>query len=107
MPTAQLNVRIDEDLKLRGDQVLAREGLSAAQTIKSLWTFLSERQKVPAELCGRPSSRRTDEADALGTALEPGLAVRLAHEAGIDLKFEAASADALVDAVYDDKARRI
>ena len=81
MATSQLNVRIDSNLKKKGDEVLAREGMAGAQAIKALWEYLALEQRMPPNLTGR---RRQGEADR-SARFEPGLAVRLAAERGISL----------------------
>lgn len=40
--TVQMNVRIDGDVKRRGDRNLARAGYSPSQAVRALWTFAAE-----------------------------------------------------------------
>lgn len=42
-PVAQINVRIDRDLKAEGDAVLAEAGMSPTSIVRSLWTKLAQR----------------------------------------------------------------
>lgn len=44
---ATLNVRLPEDLKERGMQVLEREGVSASELIRDLFRELGETQQLP------------------------------------------------------------
>lgn len=63
MPTVQMNVRIDAQLKNAVDKVLRRDGLSASDAIRSLWLYIADRQQVPhletlAEEQARDEERR-------------------------------------------------
>lgn len=44
---ATLNVRIDKNLKARGDAVLMREGASVSDAIRELYRYLDQSQKLP------------------------------------------------------------
>ena len=39
---AQINVRIDKDLKLAGDAVLVGEGISPSEVVRALWNKLAQ-----------------------------------------------------------------
>ena len=54
--TAQINARIDPELKARGDEALAAAGLSPTQAIRALWEL---------------AARNADRPDAIGSALCP------------------------------------
>lgn len=103
MPQAQLNIRLDEELKRRGDAVLAREGLAAAQAIRSLWSYMAENQRTPAELRDSGRGGESDLESATNRSFEPGLAVRLAKERGIVLRPDDEKGDDCIDRVYADK----
>lgn len=45
--TSTLNVRLPEDLKERGMQVLAREGVSISELVRDLFYELEETQELP------------------------------------------------------------
>ncbi len=42
-----LNVRIDSALKERGDKVLAENGISVSNAVRSLWEELAKTREVP------------------------------------------------------------
>ena len=44
---ATLNVRMPQDLKERGEHVLAREGVSTSKAVRGLYRHLDELQRVP------------------------------------------------------------
>ena len=44
---ATLNVRLNKDLKQRGDAVLAREGISTTHAVRKLYQYLDQNQEVP------------------------------------------------------------
>lgn len=50
MATATLNVRLPEELKERGMQVLNREGISVSEIVRELFLYMEQNQKVPALL---------------------------------------------------------
>lgn len=45
--SATLNVRIDRDLKARGDAVLLREGASVSDAVRELYRYLERSQELP------------------------------------------------------------
>ncbi len=47
MGTATLNVRLPEELKERGLQVLEREGVSVSDLVRDLFGYLEENQELP------------------------------------------------------------
>lgn len=49
-PMAQINVRINRDLKEAGDAVLARLGVSPSQIVRDLWAKLVERRDNPQQV---------------------------------------------------------
>lgn len=48
--TATLNVRLPENLKKHGAQVLERNGLSVSDAVRGLYEYLQEHQSLPAFL---------------------------------------------------------
>ena len=44
---AVLNIRLPEELKKHGNQVLEREGVSVSQVVRDLYEFMSAEQDVP------------------------------------------------------------
>lgn len=42
-----INARLPEDLKLQGNKVLEREGISTTQAIRRLYEYLEKEQKIP------------------------------------------------------------
>lgn len=49
-PMAQINVRIDRELKEAGDAVLARLGVSPSQIVRDLWAKLAECRDNPQQV---------------------------------------------------------
>lgn len=45
--TATLNVRLPEDLKDRGAQVLKREGVSVSDAVRGLYEYMEREQRLP------------------------------------------------------------
>ena len=39
MPMAQMNTRIDAEVKERGDAVLAQAGYSSSQAVRAIWSL--------------------------------------------------------------------
>lgn len=52
-----INVRLPEDLKLRGNKVLEREGVSTTQAIRRLYERLEKEQKIPDWIAGKTNSQ--------------------------------------------------
>lgn len=49
MPTTQMNVRLDSELKAAGDAVLEREGVTPSQMVRAIWEWLVVEDRVPDE----------------------------------------------------------
>ena len=100
MATAQLNVRINADLKAAGDSVLERFGVSSVQVIRSTWQYMADHQKLPdfvrQEVSPSPNEGR-EVADC-----GAGMAVRLALEAGLRAEFEAMTFDEMRESAYEE-----
>ena len=52
MPTTQMNVRIDEGLKRRGDAALAEAGYTPSQVVRLVWEQAATSGESAAELFG-------------------------------------------------------
>jgi DNA-damage-inducible protein J len=48
MQEATINVRLPLDLKLRGDAVLRRTGVSASSLVREAYRYMAEAQELPA-----------------------------------------------------------
>ena len=60
---ATINVRIPQSLKLGGETVLEREGVSVSDAIRSFYTRLEKQQEIP-EWVKREGTQSTQEAIA-------------------------------------------
>ena len=103
MATAQLNVRIDEDLKLAGDLVLERFGVSAVQIVRAAWQYMADHQRLPEFACTGESESTTCRADAIVEAESgAGMALRLAREEGLRGELESMTYAELRESAYDE-----
>lgn len=59
--TAQLNIRLDSDLKHRGDQVLSAHGATPTTAVRSLWTYLATEDDLPEYMKTTPSQKDHEE----------------------------------------------
>lgn len=57
MAAVQMNVRIDEELKERGDAVFARAGFTPSQVVRAAWEYADEVGDIP------PFMRPNDEVE--------------------------------------------
>lgn len=103
MATAQLNVRIDEDLKAAGDAVLERYGVPAVQVIRDVWHYMAEHQRIP-ELNGRSTggNSQVDAATRNRIDDQAGMALRLARETGLRAELEAMTYEDLRESAYEE-----
>ena len=102
MATAQLNVRLDADLKAAGDEVLGRLGVSSVQVVRDTWGYIVDHQKLPDFIQAGSTQRKGGEAcDAPGAAM----AVRLAREAGLRAELEYMTFDELRESAYEEMLR--
>lgn len=71
---AQINVRIDPEVKAAGDRVIESLGLSTSEVVRMLWSKLAqgeqEGQKVLACLSQEPATERKKEVDRKLAALD-------------------------------------
>ena len=63
--TATLNVRLPEDLKDRGAQVLRREGVSVSDAVRGLYEYMEKEQRLPEFI--KPAN---EDAPSLGGGAE-------------------------------------
>ena len=49
--TAQINVRLDRELKEAGDRGLARRGISPSQAVRALWRVVGTDDKASQKAC--------------------------------------------------------
>ena len=109
MATAQINVRLDRELKEAGDRGLARRGLTPSQAVRSLWRVFAEEGErsdaAAAALLGwgaedarsEQELRRIEALDRIDRSWE-----RLASELGLDLKsFVPMTDDEMREARYE------
>ena len=101
MATAQLNVRIDEDLKRAGDAVLDRFGISTVQIVREVWQYMSEHQKPPALGMPGEDALPARSVNAPYTA-KAGMALRMAREAGIRVQLESMTYKELRESAYEE-----
>ena len=47
MAATQMNTRIDEDLKRRGDEVIAKHGLTPSQVVRAVWEHIDKTGDLP------------------------------------------------------------
>lgn len=103
MATAQLNVRIDEDLKLAGDLVLERFGVSAVQIVRAAWQYMADHQRLPEFARAGETEPTAYKADAIVHAESgAGMALRLAREAGLRAELESMTYAELRESAYEE-----
>ena len=103
MEVAQLNARIDAQIKREGDAALARMGVSATEAIRALWRYLAETQTVPSFM-RRDEEQPADAAPAPSAAAGAGLALALAQEQGLACALSNLSYDELRDLAFEELA---
>lgn len=77
---AQLNTRIDPEVKRRGDAVFARAGLTSSQVVRAVWQSAADTQEVPA--CVLPREDVAQQQRLAAVARGTGLASRMLAEMG-------------------------
>ena len=98
----QMNTRIDDDLKLGGDAVLRRYGLTPSSAVRALWQYLVTTNSLPEFLLDeRPKHSAANDALERAEAGQ-GLALKLAHEAGMLGKLDALSYDELREVAFEE-----
>lgn len=81
MATTQINTRIEDSLKARGDAVLERYGKSASEAIRGLWLYMAEKGTLPDFLTDDTLKRKSKIRKL--AAAGAGLTVRMAKERGL------------------------
>lgn len=79
----QLNIRIDPELKRRGDAVFARAGLTPSQAVRALWQAAADTQQVPACVAPIVDSGVQQRLDAVHRGA--GLLASMMEELGLPL----------------------
>ena len=83
MAVATLNVRLPEDLKERGMQVLEREGVSVSELVRDLFRELEKTQELPDFVrAGKGGSEAEAKRAALREFVRLGRGFEEAHEQG-------------------------
>lgn len=87
MPSAQLNVRVDQDIKRAGDSTLARLGVSASDAVRALWEYLAQAQELPSFMRAKAldASSAPHAAAAVQAPVGAGMALALAREKGLQV----------------------
>ena len=100
MASAQLNVRIDADLKSAGDAVLERFGASAVQVIRAAWQYMADHQRLPEFVSS--ATENIEEIPPMPETYAAGIALRLAREAGLRAELESMSFEELRESAYEE-----
>lgn len=58
---AVLNIRLPEELKQHGNQVLARHGISVSQAVRKMYEYMDKEQDVPKFLSQKSDDSVYDE----------------------------------------------
>lgn len=78
-----LNVRMDSALKERGDKVLAENGISVSNAVRSLWEELAKSREVPSFIVD--SSDGADRRKRRRAAFEKLCSIRESGKSKVDL----------------------
>lgn len=100
MASAQLNVRIEADLKSAGDAVLERCGVSAVQIVRAAWQYMADHQRLPS--FADPDAKHAESAASSPEAFAPGMAMRLAQEAGLRAELESMPFEELRETAFEE-----
>ncbi|MEA5019113.1 MAG: type II toxin-antitoxin system RelB/DinJ family antitoxin [Gordonibacter sp.] len=63
MTAVQMNIRIDSDLKQRGDEVIARKGFTPSQVVRAVWEYVDETGDLPVPLRKRSTTDAEEDAE--------------------------------------------
>ena len=107
MEVAQLNARLDANIKREGDATLARYGVSATEAIRALWTLLAKTKALPSFL---QAPEPQVSAEALGASemrsasadCGAGMALAMARERGLVAAIEPIDYDELRRLAFDE-----
>lgn len=102
MATAQLNVRINADLKAGGDAVLERFGVPAVQVIRDVWQYMVDNQSLPEFSMKRFEGNATSDEALCVVESGAGMASRLASEAGILTEFDSMTFEQIRETAYEE-----
>lgn len=88
MALSQMNVRIDERIRVEGNLALESIGLTPARTVRDVWSFAARNRNNPAKL--RRAFRFLEQPETVADEVNPRLkaaqaAWRVADEAFADL----------------------
>lgn len=102
MEVAQLNARIDAQIKREGDATLARLGVSATEAIRALWTYLAKTQSLPGFMqeTDTPPATAVPQHDMGGSGA--GMALSLAREQGLSSDIGSIGYDELRDLAFQE-----
>ena len=103
MATAQLNARIDDQVKRAGDAVLERFNVPAAQAIRAMWQYMAEHQRLPHFISsGQMDADGVDDERMAFIDAGEGMALRMAKEAGIRVEFENMPYEQVRETAYEE-----
>ena len=63
MVAVQMNIRIDGDLKQRGDEAIARKGLTPSQVVRAVWEYVDETGDLPGPLRKRSATDAEEDTE--------------------------------------------
>ena len=100
--STQMNTRIERALKMQGDAVLERLGISPSQAVRSLWSYLAHNDDIPEYMKAQRQTAEDEKHAEVRSLAEAGkgLAVRLAVEKGL-LAFAAGDVQGIAPLDYD------
>lgn len=105
MATMQMNVRLDAELKQRGDKVLSEKGISPSAAVRSLWEYLDRNRDLP-EFMTRSETNRAERkrliACAAGRATRELLDVNIIDNASFGVDY--LSNETLQNLMYDERS---
>lgn len=67
--TTQMNVRVDRELKIRGDEVLRAAGTNPTDIVSRLWSYVARTESVPEFLTDEEIQKHDEELRRLKTAI--------------------------------------
>jgi antitoxin component of RelBE/YafQ-DinJ toxin-antitoxin module len=102
MEVAQLNARIDAQVKRGGDETLARCGVSATEAIRALWSYLDRVGELPAFMQEQDDGIAEQMPEHTAAAEGAGMAMSLALERGLSGTVEDMSYEKLRDLAFEE-----
>ncbi len=67
--TTQMNVRVDRELKIRGDEVLRAAGTNPTDIVSRLWSYVARTESVPEFLTDEEIQKHDEELRRLRAAI--------------------------------------